>query len=130
MFPYEVQTFAAWALALPCVVLWTLHAALRNPERRRAYAALLLVCLPGIMIAAEVAWTLGRAHLLGGSMTVVSYELVGALLSCLWLVVGPIVLAGEFVAARGLRAHRLLVAAHALVWGLTTLVAAACIVRV
>ena len=130
MFPYEVQIFFAWALALPCVLAWTIRDMRRYPRQRWHLAGLLCVALPGALIAGELSITLGSAYLRGRELRVVPYELVGVLLSCLWCVVGPGILLGVVVAPSDQAPRRALTAAHAVLWVLTTLVATAAAVRV
>ncbi|MBP7684319.1 MAG: hypothetical protein KBB95_20590 [Deltaproteobacteria bacterium] len=112
----------AWVVALPVTVLWTLWAMRRQANQRKALAGLLVVALPGVLIGVELAVRLGMLAFRERPLYIGAYGLVGVPLSCLWVLAGPALLTFLSLGPVETRAPRSLVAAHAVLWALTTFV--------
>lgn len=112
----------AWVVALPVTLSWTLWAMYRRANQRKALAGLLLVALPGLLIGVELAVRLGILAYLERPLYTGAYGLVGVPLSCLWALAGPLLMTFLSLGPVETRAPRSLVAAHAVLWALTTFV--------
>jgi hypothetical protein len=118
----EVVIGLVWVVTLPMTLLWTLWVMYRRANQRRALAGLLLVALPGLLIGVELAVRLGILAFLERPLYISAFGLVGVPLSCLWVLAGPLLLTLLSLGPVETRAPRSLMAAHAVLWALTTFV--------
>ena len=118
----ELAIGLAWVVALPVTVLWTLWAMHRQPNHRKALAALLFVALPGVLMGVDRAKRLIVGAQPGRPLLWNAYESLGVGLSCFWSLVGPLFLIVLRFGPVEMRAPTSLTLAHTVLWALTTLV--------
>jgi hypothetical protein len=107
------------AIAVAVIMTVTLYTMVRRPTQRRGLGCLLLVALPSAYISAILLWVESNSRGIGPSYHQTSLDSYLCMLSCLGLLLGPLVLLHLFHAPKEERVPRPLTLAHAVMWACT-----------
>lgn len=94
----------------------TLYTMVRQPHLRPGLGALLLVTLPSLLIFATLLWIVSSSRGIGPSYHPTLVDTCVCMLSCIGLLLAPLVLLHLFRAPKEERVPRPLTVAHAVIW--------------